>query len=104
MNTEPWATELDQLLAEWRTIHQLDASQAEQIRQTIMAQATEGMSDEWWRQYAHYLTAVIQQAKQFSTNVQFNFGYASKAPMSSADQRRSSIATPVQWQPYLKLA
>lgn len=103
MNIEAWATELDQLLAEWRTIRQLDPQTAEQIYQTILTTAEQGMSAEWWEQYKLYLTAVIQQAKEFSANVQFNFAYQPGAITNRCVDKTRFDPGP-QWQPYLKFA
>lgn len=103
MNVEPWATELDELLAEWRSVRQLDPQTVEQIYQTIITTAEAAMSEEWWRQYERYLVAVIQQAKEFSSKAPFNFAYQARVAPKRTIGGAGAI-TPVQWQPYLKLA
>lgn len=104
MNVEPWATELDELLAEWRTVHQLGANQAEQLYQTIIATPEGAMSEEWWRQYERYLLAIIQQAKELAPKAALNFTHLPGGATNRAGDSRLATVAVTQWQPYLKLA
>ena len=93
--------QLDELLAAWRTEHQLAPATVEMIRQSILATPDE-LTQAWWATYVTYLNKVIDQATrhQYPLPGKRQYGYAFH-PL-----RRPKVQLHItpDWQPYLKLA
>jgi hypothetical protein len=94
--------QLDRLLVEWRTQHQLDDTRAEAIRQAIV-ESPAALPDEWWQQYVHYLDKVLRQVNRASQDAANRSIEAVSRQWPRLKFAHNDASASNEWRPYLKL-